>query len=49
MARPGAMTAVSHTVSRPLDYFTAPTGNQLCLKLGGTSPTAVREITYVQK
>jgi hypothetical protein len=44
----GAMTA-SKVVDGPLDFFTAPSGNQLCLKLGGASPTAVGVMTYVQK
>jgi hypothetical protein len=48
-AMTGAMTSTSRTVAGPLDYFTAPAGNQLCLKLGGTSPTAVGVVTYVQK
>jgi hypothetical protein len=37
----GAMSQTTRTQSGLLDYFTAPAGNQLCLKLGGTSPTAV--------
>ena len=44
----GAMTA-SKVMGGTLDYFTAPAGNQLCLKLTGTSPTAVGVVTYVQK
>ena len=44
----GAMTA-SKVTEGPLDFFTTPAGNQLCLNLGGTSPTAVGVITYVQK
>jgi hypothetical protein len=45
----GAMTSTSRTVEAPLDIFTAPMAKQLCLKLGGTNPTAVGVITYVQK
>jgi hypothetical protein len=45
----GAMSNASLVQNGPLDYFTAPAGNQLCLKLGGTSPTAVGVLTYVQK
>jgi hypothetical protein len=48
-AMTGAMSQTTRTVSGPLDYFTVPAGNQLCLKLGGTSPTAVGVLTYVQK
>ena len=48
-AMTGAMSAASRTVAGPLQLFTAPAGNQLCLKLGGTSPTAVGWVTYVQK
>ena len=44
----GAMTAAK-TLAGPLDYATAPAGNELCLNLGGTSPTAVGVVTYVQK
>ena len=44
----GAMTA-SKSTEGPLDFFTAPAGNQLCLNLGGTTPTAVGVLTYVQK
>jgi hypothetical protein len=36
----GLMTA-SKAMSGPLDCMSAAAGNQLCLKLGGTSPTAV--------
>jgi hypothetical protein len=49
MAMTGAMTQTTQMVSGPLDYFTVPAGNQLCIKLGGTSPTAVGVLTYVQK
>ena len=45
----GAMSATSRTVSGSLNNFTVPAGNQLCLNLGGTSPTAVGVLTYVQK
>jgi hypothetical protein len=48
-AMTGAMSSTTRTVAGPLDYFTAPAGNALCLKLGGTSPTAVGVLTYVQK
>jgi hypothetical protein len=48
-AMTGAMSEASRTVSGPLDYFTVPAGDQLCIKLGGTSPTAVGVLTYVQK
>jgi hypothetical protein len=44
----GAMTA-GKTLSGPLDYLTVSGGNQLCLILGGTTPSAVGVITYVQK
>ena len=44
----GAMSA-SKSSEGPLDVFTAPAGNQLCINLGGTSPTAVGVLTYVQK
>jgi hypothetical protein len=45
----GAMTNTSKQLNGPLDYFTVPAGNQLCINLGGTSPTAVGVLTYVQK
>jgi hypothetical protein len=44
----GVMTAAK-SLPGPLDYFTAPAGNELCLNLGGTTPTAVGVVTYVQK
>jgi hypothetical protein len=48
-AMTGAMSSASRTYHGPLDYFTAPAGNALCIKLGGTTPTAVGVLTYVQK
>jgi hypothetical protein len=45
----GAMTNTSKQLNGPLDYFTVPAGNQLCINLGGTTPTAVGVLTYVQK
>jgi hypothetical protein len=48
-AMTGAMSTTSRTMDGPLDYSTVPAGNQLCIKLGGTSPTAVGVLTYVQK
>ncbi len=44
----GVMTAAK-TLAGPLDHMTAPAGNELCLNLGGTTPTAVGIVTYVQK
>jgi hypothetical protein len=48
-AMTGAMTQTTRMAGGPLDYFTVPAGNQLCIKLGGTTPTAVGVLTYVQK
>jgi hypothetical protein len=48
-AMTGAMSQTTRTVPGPLDNFTAPAGNALCIKLGGTTPTAVGVLTYVQK
>lgn len=45
----GAMSAATRDVVASLNLFTAPGGNQLCLKLGGTSPTAVGVVTFAQK
>lgn len=46
----GALPSASgYILNGPLDYFTAPAGNELCVNLGGTSPTAVGVLTYVQK
>lgn len=45
----GAMTRAANVLHGPLDYFTAPAAKQLCLKLSGTTPTAVGVITFVQR
>jgi hypothetical protein len=45
----GAMVATPNWMTGSVDYFTAPAAKQLCLKLGGTTPTALGFITYVQK
>lgn len=45
----GAMLTTPNAMSGPQDYFTAPAGKQLCLNLGGTTPTAIGWITFAQK
>jgi hypothetical protein len=45
----GAMSAATRDVVASLNLFTAPGGDQLCIKLGGTTPTAVGVITFAQK
>jgi hypothetical protein len=45
----GAMSGANRQMSGPIDYFSVPAGNQLCINLGGTTPTAVGVLTYVQK
>jgi hypothetical protein len=45
----GAMMQTTRTASGPLDYFTVPAGKQLCINLGGATPTATGVLTYVQK
>jgi hypothetical protein len=45
----GAMTQTTRQMPGPGMYFTVPAGNQLCINLGGTSPTAAGVMTYVQK
>ena len=43
------MNAATRDVFAALNLFTAPGGDQLCLKLGGTTPTAVGVVTFAQK
>lgn len=44
-----AMSQTPNSMSGPLDYFTSPAGTELCINLGGSSPTALGFLTYVQK
>ena len=49
IALTGAMSAATRDVVATLNLLTARGSNQLCIKLGGTSPTAVGVITFAQK